>query len=87
MQHEMPLPTTSGNLIVYDQGTVCSTVCGNVSLPQCLFLPAVSYFISAKSFRIFQVDSVLKCSQIHGKGLVAPVPADILWGQGQLAQL
>lgn len=57
MQHEMLLPTTSGNLIVYDQGTVCSSV------TQCLFLPAafhVSYFISATSFKFFYVDCVLK---------------------------
>ena len=70
VQHEVLLPTTSGNLIVYDQGTVCSSVSGNFSLPQCLFLPAVSYmsyFISAKSFRILKVDCVLKCTW-EGKG-------------------
>lgn len=38
VQHEILLPTTSGNLIVYDQGTVFSSLYGNFSLLQRLFL-------------------------------------------------
>lgn len=51
MQHETLLPTTSGNLIVYDQGTFCSSICGNFSLQKCsvlLSVPYVSYSISAE---------------------------------------
>lgn len=58
MQHEALLPATSGNLIVYDQGTFCMSICGSVSLQKSSVLPAVSlvsHFIPAKIYSAFKM--------------------------------